>query len=366
MEQIAMDVRLQVEAPQAAGMAQAGTDTGEGLGGVFALLLQQLAGDAENNLTEALFPGQMCGQDEEQDDTQLLLGMELMADALNVSPMLELLVKEQQMPLDESVLSGAHEILPKAELYSAWGKGAQKEEAPFMEMEWGEMLETLTNAWKTGEGGKNESENVDLTMGEMKFQTAVWQARETLSGKPRGEQRELDGQGLDLEALQAAVNNRQFLSEATAAKQESPSVHEISEQLKTGILDNISKGKNEFSIKLKPEGLGEITVKFLEVKNEISLRIVTSSTAVGKMIADEVANLQSALRPLHAQVQEIVTVADTAQTGMAQSTLTDNQGGQFAWHYQQEANQGGNHRNDDFDDLVELASIPDEGLNVLV
>ena len=161
------------------------------------------------------------------------------------------------------------------------------------------------------------------------------------------------------------------MPETVSARQETPDVRQIADQLKTGILDNLRQGKNEFVVKLKPEGLGEITVKLTESKNEISLRIVTSSAAVGRMIANDVNALQNALRPLRAQVQEIVTVP-AAQENAAGTMLTGGQGEQqFAWHYQnQQQSGGGGHTHadsdGDFEDLVDGAVPDDANVNVLI
>ena len=91
---------------------------------------------------------------------------------------------------------------------------------------------------------------------------------------------------------------------------------------------------------------------------------------MGKLIANEVNALQNALRPLHAQVQEIVTVP-AAQENAAGTMLAGGQGEQqFAWHYQNQQQTGGGHtRSDDggdFDELVEEAAPDDANVNVLI
>ena len=86
------------------------------------------------------------------------------------------------------------------------------------------------------------------------------------------------------------------------------------------------------------------------------------------MIADEVNALQNALRPLRAQVQEIVTVP-AAQENAAGAMLAGGQGEQqFAWHYQNQQQSGGGARADDgdFEELVEEAVPDDANVNVLI
>ncbi len=105
--------------------------------------------------------------------------------------------------------------------------------------------------------------------------------------------------------------------------------------MKNSIFENVAKGKNEFVVRLKPEGIGEIVVKLSEDKEKISLSILTTSTQTARLISNEVAALQNALKPLNAEVQEITTIAGNEQAAQysAQNQMTD-QGKQS--HSQQE------------------------------
>ncbi|MCQ4735691.1 flagellar hook-length control protein FliK, partial [Anaerotruncus colihominis] len=77
------------------------------------------------------------------------------------------------------------------------------------------------------------------------------------------------------------------------------------EQLKMGIQENYAANRDEFVVKLKPDGLGEITVKLVQRENSIALSILASSPQVARLISNEVAALQNALRPLQAEVTQI-------------------------------------------------------------
>jgi len=166
---------------------------------------------------------------------------------------------------------------------------------------------------------------------------------------------------LDIESLQADVDSRRFVPvEADSAKQSQlpvPDGEELAAQVKTGILENVAKGKNEFVVRIKPEGIGEIVVKLSENKEKISLTILTTSTQTARLISSEVAALQNALRPLNAEVQEITTVAANEQAAQysAQNQMTD-QGRQS--HGEQEPQhsrraQQVNGIEEDFQDTVE-------------
>lgn len=198
--------------------------------------------------------------------------------------------------------------------------------------------------------------------------------RETLAKNRKQE----NSQTPDIESLQADVNAGRFLrtdSIATAGQpatpQQSaqvPSGEEMAQQVKNSMTLHNLQGKNEFVVRLEPEGIGEIVVKLSEDKNRISLSILTTSTQTARLINNEVAALQSALRPLQAQVEE-VTVMSSEQAAQysAQNQMTD-QGRQFYGQPQQQQ-QGHSHsfaqQNNDFDQVVQLEAA-DEVLDAYI
>ena len=371
MDMTAINAMLQTPNMQMGGMQDMlGADTS--LQGLFAMLFGQMLGqtDGEDPMLGTLLSSMGDG---ETDDTQLQLAMQMMAGTLMSPQAMEMLLgqTDNNAALDSitqtAQLQGVLLEQLQAQLALAEQQAETQADSSVHDTDWETLLDTLTTAWETGE--EDESTVPTHDMDQLQFASAVRQVRELMAEKARGAKEETH-QPLDVEALQAAVNSRQYVPETVSARQETPDVHEIADQLKTGILDNLRQGKNEFVVKLRPEGLGEITVKLTESKNEISLRIVTSSAAVGRMIANDVNALQNALRPLRAQVQEIVTVP-AAQENAAGTMLTGGQGEQqFAWHYQnqQQSGSGRSHADDggDFEDLVEEAVPDDANVNVLI
>lgn len=89
---------------------------------------------------------------------------------------------------------------------------------------------------------------------------------------------------------------------------------EIINQFKEGFLENISKKR--FTVRLKPEGLGEITVNMLNNEGKISLSILASNQTVQKALEGNLENLQASLRQHNA---EITTINETS--GKQQSAL---------------------------------------------
>lgn len=119
---------------------------------------------------------------------------------------------------------------------------------------------------------------------------------------------------LDVDRLQKQVDagvhfqNTAFAPATTAAKE--PAAEEmlpLANQLEEGIANGIRNGKEEFTIQLRPEGLGELTVKLTRVGEAMTLNIVAKSTETHKLLADEMQALREVLRPLKVEVESVLT-----------------------------------------------------------
>lgn len=94
---------------------------------------------------------------------------------------------------------------------------------------------------------------------------------------------------------------------------------EIINQFKERFLENISQKR--FTVRLKPEGLGEITVNMLNNEGKLSLSILASNQTVQRALEGNLANLQSSLKQYNAEITSI-----NEATGKQQSALDLNYG----------------------------------------
>lgn len=118
-------------------------------------------------------------------------------------------------------------------------------------------------------------------------------------------------------------------------------------QLRTGISQGIQKSMEEFTIRLKPEGLGEIVVHLAHAGGKILLSIGVSNEETQRMLNSEMMNLKELLRPMDAQVQEIYhNEAGSLDFGAYQ---------QNQFRRQQQMMSGGNGRRLGFADIREEA-----------
>lgn len=76
-------------------------------------------------------------------------------------------------------------------------------------------------------------------------------------------------------------------------------------QVKTGIERGMQKDLQQFTIKLKPEGMGEILVRMVLAGGKISMSIGVSNIETQRLLNSEMLNLKEMLQPLNAEVSEV-------------------------------------------------------------
>jgi len=106
------------------------------------------------------------------------------------------------------------------------------------------------------------------------------------------------------------------------------------QQLAKGIAENLQKGKSEFTVKLRPEGLGEILVKLVSDEAGRSvLSIVASSEKTADLLNRDLASLQASLSDHNVHIEN--NSVKTAETVMPAQSGFD----QYDERRQQEAEQ---------------------------
>lgn len=116
---------------------------------------------------------------------------------------------------------------------------------------------------------------------------------------------------VDVEKLQSEVDSGKFYTvntppEADELPEEPVTPAEVAQQVKEGIIQELGSGKDEFVVKLKPEGLGEITVRLMQDGDRIAMSISASNSHVARLLGSELEQLREALRPYNTVVQEVV------------------------------------------------------------
>lgn len=193
-----------------------------------------------------------------------------------------------------------------------------------------QALEVLSASGGATQSGDEQKDNLS---GNASFRESIMQAQKLMKDGAEADDGKKD-EKLDIERLQGDVDAGRFgtTSSVKVKAAAQPDAKNLMDQVKSGITDNLSKGKNEFVVKLKPDGLGEITVKLVEQGSRIALSITTSNAQVAKLINGEMAGLREALRPFNTDVQEVVSHSQAYQTAQDQQSFAQEQQRQYQEH----------------------------------
>ena len=111
----------------------------------------------------------------------------------------------------------------------------------------------------------------------------------------------------DLKAAELVAQNPKEIMQTTERLEVIQQDYALSKQISTGISERLREGKSEFTIKLRPEKLGEITVKLIEESGKMTLRIETVRSETARLINNDLSALREAVRPMQVEVHEAVT-----------------------------------------------------------
>lgn len=79
----------------------------------------------------------------------------------------------------------------------------------------------------------------------------------------------------------------------------------VMEQLRTGLEQNVKAGMKEFTVHLKPEGLGDIVIHMANAGEKMTVRIGVTNPETEKLVTSQMESLKEMLRPLNAEVAEV-------------------------------------------------------------
>ena len=146
-------------------------------------------------------------------------------------------------------------------------------------------------------------------------------------------------------------------------------------QLLKGVSENLEQGKSEFTVKLKPEGLGEILVKLVSGdEGKMLLTMVASSEKTAELLNHDLSSLQSSLSQHNVEIAN--NSIEVAKNVMPASSAFD----QYDERRQDEGNQQNQFRqirskvrnvsvgevSFDSDTKPSLDKVLDQSLNILI
>ena len=158
-----------------------------------------------------------------------------------------------------------------------------------------------------------------LFKGTMGFQSAIMQAQKLIKG-----QSEETTEDLSPDALQQGLGQTKFdaiLNEkpVQTVGQQALDVDDLAQQVKNGLESSILGNNKEFSVKLKPEGLGEITIKLIESQNKLSVSIVAATSEVAKLLNNDLSTLRDTMRAMQIELNDVEVQQQTDFGDMQQN-----------------------------------------------
>ena len=100
----------------------------------------------------------------------------------------------------------------------------------------------------------------------------------------------------------------------------------VSEQITDGVKANLNLEKTEFTVKLNPESLGEVTIKLVEEGGKMLLDITTASESTAKLLNSDLTALRDSLGNINLEIREVTVQApETVDESIAQFNMTSQQ-----------------------------------------
>lgn len=226
-------------------------------------------------------------------------------------------------------------LLDQAKAYVASGstlKNSVAELARALNLQSVTVTEGEGGASQQSAGQESEPEAALFLQG--KFTSAVAQVKQNLSGDEKRQN------STDIERLQQQVDAGVFLRSTnvmtakTGAALYLPTGQEFVDQVRTGLMANLETAKSEFIMQLKPEGLGELTVKLSEVAGKMTLSITASNAQTQRLLEAQLPSLREVMKPYEVEVGSIVNGKEDAAARFGGSF-----GEQFGGHQHQAMDQ---------------------------
>lgn len=170
-------------------------------------------------------------------------------------------------------------------------------------------------------------DDASVLQGQSQFGRAINQAQQLLKATDSTET--ADVTEIDFDELQKKVDSGTFLSglsnvnsmdtPAAVAENTTPlDAQEILSQIKTAVTQHDQGGTTDFTIKLSPEGLGEITVKLLADGEKMTLSLTATNANVQRLLGSELNNLRDIMRPYNVEVSQVVQTNEAQNMNMQQ------------------------------------------------
>ena len=256
--------------------------------------------------------------------SQTAMPLDMMGLESGVTTQLEVLVNQQAVSratTEQPTLLNAQETTKQTNLF---GASESRQEEAFVK---------LQNVVMEASQQDTQTQEFELSRS---FRDAVALVKQQVQQK---QQDSGEAEPLDVDALQMHANAQRpqlegqvKMQQVQADSNEQPV--DLAKQISEKMLLHLEKGEREFTMKLNPESLGEITVKLLQKDGKMTLSIAAASETTVKLLNGEMEALRMAVRPMQVEVRQAVVQTQDAD-GQNMQQQMDMSSGQFFDHSQQ-------------------------------
>lgn len=293
-------------------------------------LLQKLPQELLEGVSLEMLEGISALQTQQPEMVQQIfaqLGMEnqqaVLSEGIEASQMV--------LPLDVAVVDSAMvkeqtQLNQQGNLFSEISKSAS-------EIQQEEIFLTLQNVEMGASQQDAQTQEFELSRS---FRDAValvkQQAQQKQQDSSEAELWDVDALQMHANAQRPQLEGQVKMQQVQANSNEQPV--DLAKQISEKMLLHLEKGEREFTMKLNPESLGEITVKLLQKDGKMTLSIAAASETTVKLLNGEMEALRMAVRPMQVEVRQAVVQTQDAD-GQNMQQQMDMSSGQFFDHSQQ-------------------------------
>lgn len=173
--------------------------------------------------------------------------------------------------------------------------------------------------------------------GEMNFSSSVYQAQQLMKSQSTQD----TAVSYDA-AAQAASQNSVPIVEAVSTNSEANEIgyveiDDFEEQLKAGLESGELTTEKNFTIKLKPEGLGEVVVKLAKVQDHTVVSIIAANGNAARLLNEDLSLLRTSMQAMNVEINQVVSGEQADLVNLQQQM--QQQAGQHQFNQNQSARQ---------------------------
>lgn len=264
-----------------------------------------------------------------------------------------------QMPLNESANSARNESANSANYAAALDTANSVEQSQTAQQNIVGQAETVQRTASTQNRSyavlenQNQSQAVGTTQdvtaqsnaqsgesafeGDMNFSSSVYQAQQLMKS-----QSTQDTTVSYDAAAQAAAQNSVPIVEAVSTNSEANEIgyveiDDFEEQLKAGLESGDLTTEKDFTIKLKPEGLGEVVVKLAKVQDHTVVSIIAANGNAARLLNEDLSLLRTSMQTMNVEINQVVSGEQADLVNLQQQM--QQQAGQHQFNQNQSARQ---------------------------